>query len=171
MLRQKQRLAMTAGGESGAAMMAPRHRFVLADHPAVHLDRAWVVTRVEHHGRAKPGHGEHEKSVYANRFACVPAEVAFVPPRPKRKSVQVAPTATVVGPAGEETGRRPTSTHDDRSSCWIRVMKAWSGAGFGSQFIPRVGMEVVNVQKLGVISMVCSIIARCFYGGNEQARR
>jgi type VI secretion system VgrG family protein len=155
MLRQKRRRASTAGGESGAAMMAPGHRFVLADHPAAHLDRAWVVTSVEHHGRAKPGQGEREKSIYANRFACVPAEVTFVPPRPKRKSVQVALTATVVGPAGEEIhvdamGQIKVQFHwdreggfDDRSSCWIRVMQAWAGAGFGSQFIPRIGQEVV----------------------------
>jgi uncharacterized protein involved in type VI secretion and phage assembly len=74
----------------------------------------------------------------------VPAEVTFVPPRPKRKSVQVALTATVVGPAGEEIhvdamGQIKVQFHwdregggDDRWSCWIRVMQAWAGAGFGS---------------------------------------
>jgi type VI secretion system secreted protein VgrG len=36
-----------------------------------------------------------------------------------------------------------TGTFDDKSSCWIRTMQPWGGAGWGVQFIPRVGMEVV----------------------------
>ena len=36
-----------------------------------------------------------------------------------------------------------TGTFDDRSSCWIRTLQPWGGAGWGVQFIPRVGMEVV----------------------------
>jgi type VI secretion system secreted protein VgrG len=38
---------------------------------------------------------------------------------------------------------------DDRSSCWIRTMQPWGGAGWGVQFIPRVGMEVVVVFEGG----------------------
>ncbi len=88
---------------------------------------------------------------------CAPSEVAYIPPRPKRRSVQVALTATVVGPPGEEIhvdalGQIKVQfhwdregTYDDRSSCWIRPMQAWGGAGWGAQFIPRVGMEVIVV--------------------------
>ena len=32
---------------------------------------------------------------------------------------------------------------DDKSSCYIRVMQPWAGSGWGSSFIPRIGMEVV----------------------------
>jgi type VI secretion system secreted protein VgrG len=32
---------------------------------------------------------------------------------------------------------------NENSSCWVRVVQTWSGAGFGFQFIPRVGMEVL----------------------------
>ncbi|WP_437305710.1 type VI secretion system tip protein TssI/VgrG [Sorangium sp. So ce388] len=32
---------------------------------------------------------------------------------------------------------------NDRSSCWIRHAELWAGRGFGTQFVPRVGMEVV----------------------------
>jgi type VI secretion system secreted protein VgrG len=32
---------------------------------------------------------------------------------------------------------------DEHSSCWVRVAQTWAGAGFGFQFIPRVGMEVL----------------------------
>ncbi|QBC42833.1 type VI secretion system Vgr family protein [Iodobacter fluviatilis] len=70
-------------------------------------------------------------------------------------------TATVVGPAGSEVhtdehGRikiqwhwQRTAEHpefganmDDKSSCWVRVAYPSAGAGFGHQFIPRVGQEV-----------------------------
>ncbi|MEN9659706.1 MAG: hypothetical protein RL571_3171 [Pseudomonadota bacterium] len=70
-------------------------------------------------------------------------------------------TATVVGPAGsevhtDELGRIKIQLHwqraqehpefganlDDKSSCWVRVAYPSAGAGFGHQFIPRVGMEV-----------------------------
>jgi type VI secretion system secreted protein VgrG len=70
-------------------------------------------------------------------------------------------TATVVGPAGsevhtDELGRIKIQLHwqraqehpefganlDDKSSCWVRVAYPSAGAGFGHQFIPRVGQEV-----------------------------
>ncbi|QEL57875.1 type VI secretion system Vgr family protein [Chromobacterium paludis] len=71
-------------------------------------------------------------------------------------------TATVVGPAGEEVhtdeqGRIKVQLHwqrqeehptigagmDDKSSCWLRVAMPSVGAGFGHQFLPRIGQEVL----------------------------
>ncbi|WP_249604924.1 type VI secretion system Vgr family protein [Chromobacterium sp. IRSSSOUMB001] len=71
-------------------------------------------------------------------------------------------TATVVGPAGEEVytdaqGRIKVQMHwqrreehptigagmDEHSSCWLRVAMPSAGAGFGHQFIPRIGQEVL----------------------------
>ena len=158
-LRQKRRRASTARGESGATDLAPGHRFTLEGHPAAHLNRIHVVVSVEHRGEARPQGGEWR--VYRNTFECAPAEVTYIPPRPKRRSVQVALTATVVGPPGEEIhvdaiGQIKVQFHwdregsyDDRSSCWIRPMQAWGGAGWGAQFIPRVGMEVIVVFEGG----------------------
>ncbi|WP_084282691.1 type VI secretion system Vgr family protein [Deefgea rivuli] len=80
--------------------------------------------------------------------------------KPKSRGVQ---TATVVGAAGEnevhtdELGRIKVQFHwqrqsehasfganlDDKSSCWIRVAYPSAGAGWGHQFIPRVGQEVL----------------------------
>jgi type VI secretion system secreted protein VgrG len=31
----------------------------------------------------------------------------------------------------------------ENSSCWVRVAQTWAGAGFGFQFVPRIGMEVL----------------------------
>lgn len=112
---------------------------------------------------------------YSNRFECVPASIAFRPPRPRRAPRNVTESATVVGPIGipsdsftprdpnspaaqlsaneiytDRFGRVKIQFHWDRegklnenSSCWVRVVQTWSGAGFGFQFIPRVGMEVL----------------------------
>ena len=160
MLRQKRRRAFTAKGESGCPDLAPGHRFALQDHPAGHLDRAYVVVEVEHRGATHAQHGAEWK-VYASTFECAPAEVTYLSPRPKRRSTQVVLTATVVGPAGEEiyvdeVGQIKVLFHwdregggDERSSCWIRTMHAWSGAGWGTQFIPRVGTEVLVVFEGG----------------------
>lgn len=64
-------------------------------------------------------------------------------------------TAQVVGKSGEEIwtdklGRVKVQfpwdregKRDETSSCWLRVATVWSGNGFGTQFIPRIGQEVV----------------------------
>lgn len=63
--------------------------------------------------------------------------------------------ATVVAPAEAETqtdelGRVKVRFHwdvetpdDELASAWLRVSQAWAGAGFGAQFLPRRGMEVL----------------------------
>ncbi|WP_083300699.1 type VI secretion system Vgr family protein [Jeongeupia sp. USM3] len=87
--------------------------------------------------------------------------------KPTSRGVQ---TATVVGPQGgsadsnsagevhtDELGRIKVQFHwqrtqehpeygaslDDKSSCWLRVAMPSAGAGWGHQFIPRVGQEVL----------------------------
>src|SRR5262249_17939058 len=34
-------------------------------------------------------------------------------------------------------------SYDERSSAWLRVAQAWAGTGYGAQFLPRVGHEVL----------------------------
>ncbi len=94
---------------------------------------------------------------YGNRFEAAAAiDKPVRPPRPdKRTRRAVSETAVVVGAAGEEIcvdkhGRIRVQFHWDRegnyrdkSSCWIRVVQTWAGTGYGFQFIPRVGMEVL----------------------------
>jgi type VI secretion system secreted protein VgrG len=92
---------------------------------------------------------------YWARFECVPAETALRPPRPERAPRHVTEVAVVVGPPGKDIhtdryGRIKIQFNWDRqgqwketSSCWVRVVQPWAGTGFGFQFIPRVGMEVL----------------------------
>src|SRR5262249_39025879 len=53
----------------------------------------------------------------------------------------------------------------DRSSCWIRTMHPWGGAGWGVQHIPRVGMEVVVVFEGGDPDK--PLVLGCVYNGTH----
>ncbi len=125
------------------------------------LDGRYLLTQVEHRGDAPEvelgdvGPSTHAPS-YENRFSCIPAGVPFRSvPRTTKPMVRGPQTAVVVGPEGEEIhtdehGQIKVRFHWDRSStpdqdasCWVRVAQSWAGPGWGSVFIPRVGMEVV----------------------------
>lgn len=175
-LRQKRRRVLMGDGASGCPDLAAGHRFTLSDHPAGQLDRGYVVTSVEHRGQCHPQPGI-EWRVYSNTFECTPDEVAYVPSRPKRPNALTMLTATVVGPAGQEiypdpVGQIKVQFHwdrqgifNDQSSCWVRTMHAWAGAGFGEQFIPRVGMEVVVVFEGGDPDK--PLVTGCVYNGTH----
>jgi len=93
---------------------------------------------------------------YTNTFECQPLDVPYRPQRTTaRPRIHSLHTAVVVGPPDEEIhtdehGRIRVRMHWDRSttadaeaSCWLRVAQSWAGQGWGSMFIPRVGMEVL----------------------------
>ncbi|UTH74435.1 type VI secretion system Vgr family protein [Chromobacterium sp. IIBBL 290-4] len=94
-----------------------------------------------------------------------PAYAGTAQAKPTSRGVQ---TATVVGPAEpsdqvadeiytDGQGRIKVQFHwqrpqehaqfganlDDKSSCWLRVAMPSAGVGFGHQFIPRIGQEVL----------------------------
>ena len=144
-----------ARGKSNCRRLFPAGRFRLDGH--VEFDREYVVTKVTHEGLIPEYYGEQARALktYRNHFECVPATVAYRPAPAKADLQQVLESAVVVGPANEEIhtdeyGRIKVQFHWDReggwnehSSCWIRVAQQWAGAGWGFQFIPRVGMEVL----------------------------
>ena len=93
---------------------------------------------------------------YTNTFEAFPADVQFRPPlTTKKPRIFGTQTAIVVGKSGEEIwtdkyGRVKVQFHwdqegknDENSSCWVRVAQVWAGKGWGSQFIPRIGTEVI----------------------------
>ncbi len=103
---------------------------------------------------------------YRNTFTAVRRHIPLVPEyqatthqKPTAKGLT---TATVVGPEGEEIftdehGRIKIQFHwqrkqdhpeggadkDDHSSTWVRVAMPSAGVAWGSQYIPRIGQEVV----------------------------
>lgn len=157
-LEQVRAKARFAEGISHCETLSPGRRFRMEDHPDPLFNVEYVITRVTHSGRSPEWStaiaANEPLAVYENTFQCVPATVPFRPERPTPRVWTSVETATVVGPAEHEIhtdqlGRVKIQFHwdrlgqqNERSSCWIRVMQAWAGAGWGHQFLPRVGMEV-----------------------------
>jgi len=154
-------------GRSNVTSLMPGRRFGITDHGWDELlGRKFLLTSVTHTSGRMPdteGSPDEEnpsapKGAYNNEFVCIPQERPFRPQEPApRPRVYGAQTAIVVGPEGcpEDVHTDPygrvkvrfhwdrTSPHNDTSSCWVRVGTAWAGPGFGTSFIPRIGMEVI----------------------------
>lgn len=131
-------------------------------------NRTWITTLVKHRAsdprlHAIRGGDESEEVRYENRFECIPFDVPFRPTKGALKPrIFGMQTGVVVGPEGQpifsdEHRRirvrfhwdryRPNDTFEtqdhDRHTCWVRVSQSWAGFGYGTLFLPRVGMEVV----------------------------
>jgi type VI secretion system secreted protein VgrG len=159
--------AKTGKGESTCRRFAPGFKFSLEEHPRLDFNREYLITQEIITG---------DPSAYQSDFFCIPSDVPFRQPR--RTPIPFLPpqTATVVGPSGEEIytdrlGRIKIQFHWDRdgkhnedASCWVRVKQALSGSGWGSIFIPRVGMEVV-VEWMDDGGESRPLVTGCVYNG------
>ncbi|MEM9454996.1 MAG: type VI secretion system tip protein TssI/VgrG [Myxococcota bacterium] len=144
-------------GRSNVTGLHPGGIFEMFDHGHDGFNGKYIAIRVLHRGEQPEALGASAQGPqYENSFECVPRDMAYRPPRRIRSPRVDGPqTATVTGPAGEEIhtdalGRIKVFMHWDRlgsrndtSSCWVRVAQTWAGTGWGSSFIPRVGMEVL----------------------------
>ena len=151
--------AKVARGFSNITGLRPGARFKVGELEREDLERSYIVTEVIHRGEAPDIAGElglGGGAQYENEFECVPLESVLRPPRRTPKPRVYGPqTAIVTGESGEEIttdehGRvkvqfhwEPRPGYDEGSSCWVRCSQSWAGLGWGAQFIPRVGMEVV----------------------------
>lgn len=171
--------ANTFDGTSNVMSMSPGSTFELDGHPDTELNGPYYCLRVTHTAdNADVELGATDGSNYDNRFLCASLEQAFAPATLARPRIFGVQTATVVGPAGEEIhtdeyGRVKVRLHwdreqrpqDDDTSCWLRVAHSWAGAGFGTQFIPRIGMEVL-VSFLGGDPDRPVCVGAVYNGGN-----
>ena len=149
-------------GDSQIRTLAPGHTFTLYDHPFDAFNVEYLLLSVWHHGRNNLTADGGGGGDYGNEFTLQPHDTGYRAPLATRKGQVRGPqTAIVVGPPGEEIytddlGRikvrfpwdrkvpgRSTDMPDDKATCWIRVAQMWAGNGYGTMFIPRVGMEVV----------------------------
>lgn len=142
-------------GATRGRRLAPGHVFTMGRHPVDRLNRDWAVTRLTVKLDRPRRQGSTGPEEFEASFECVPADHLLRPAVPTRRIRQVSETATVVGPRGEaihadEHGRIKVKFHwdlsardDDSASCWLPVTQGWVGANWGSQFLPRVGAEVV----------------------------
>ncbi len=132
-------------------------KFKLTKHAIKEEQGSYIITAIRH--RAYDNSylaGNDSQSEYGNDLTCIPENVHYRPPMIHQRPIMRGPqSAIVVGPSGEEIyidelGRIKVQFHWDRegknnetSSCFIRVMQPWAGAGWGTSFIPRIGMEVI----------------------------
>ena len=155
-LEQLRSQRRTGRGSSWCTRLTPGRTFQLVDAPTERLNGSYVVTSVDHEASDPTFTNTDDGGrSYSNRFVCLPADVTCRPSRQPRQIQQTFETATVVGPTESEIhtdqhGRIKVQFHWDLkgkrnafSSCWLRMIQTWAGAGWGHQFIPRVGMEVL----------------------------
>jgi len=169
-----QRDAVRCTGRGTATQMAPGVSFELLDHPQAELSGDYVVVGVEHLQGIFAG--SSADSAYRNEFECLPKAVPWRPHRQRlRPRIAGMQTATVVGPGGEEIhtdehGRIKIQLHWDRggqygadASCFVRVVQPWAGNGWGTMFLPRIGMEVAVTFLDGDPDR--PIVTGCLYNG------
>ncbi len=151
------RLADHFEGSGNVMSMTPGATFELDEHPDSELNGPYYCVRVTHYAdNTDTERGGTGGRNYDNTFTCAALATRYAPSPPPRPRIFGLQTATVVGPDAEEIhtdgyGRVQVRMHWDReqrdqdqdTTCWLRVVQSWAGAGFGSQFIPRVGMEVL----------------------------
>ena len=134
-------------GSASSRSIQAGYLLTIKDHFRGSYNTDWLITACD---------VTAEQGNYNVHFTALPAEIPFVPapktPKPKVHGIQ---TATVTGPEGDEVyldelGRCKIQFHWDRegpksdaSSMWTRVAQQYAGKGYGFQWIPRVGDEVL----------------------------
>lgn len=135
-------------GRGNAATLVPGLRFKLVN-ASLEIEDEYLLLELRHEFQA-----EDDALLYRNTLRCIPASVEYRPqqrtPKPRIHGPQ---TAIVVGDDEihtDEHGRIQVQFHWEEqpsyatgASCWVRCAQSWAGPGWGAQFIPRVGMEVV----------------------------
>ena len=133
-------------------------KFKLSKHAVGSEQGTYIITEIKHRAIDNSYLAGHDsKSEYGNDFSCIPEAVHFRPPLIHTKPIMLGPqSAIVVGPAGEEIyidkyGRIKVQffwdregKKDENSTCYLRVVQPWAGSGWGTSFIPRMGMEVIQ---------------------------
>jgi type VI secretion system secreted protein VgrG len=150
-------------GEGNARGLTAGALFSLTDHPVDDQNAEYLIvsTRYRLQGHElrtqdTPQATGEEPSIFDCELRAIAGSETFRPPRVTPKPRALGPqTALVVGPAGREIwtdqyGRIKVQFFwdrlgqtDEQSSCWVRVSQAWAGSGWGAQFIPRIGQEVI----------------------------
>ena len=177
-VRRRSKLAMEHE-ESGALVVqgtgayvnfTPGARFDIDDDRLSPRERRIAVRSVSHVAFDPWGLEEGEPS-YEQRFTAVPSDQPY---RPQRET----PSAKVSGPQTgvvtnqtdpEGYGRIQVRFHWDHtgaSTCWLRVAQQWAGGKIGSQFVPRVGMEVLVDYLEGDPDR--PLVVACIYNGDNK---
>ncbi|NVB37670.1 type VI secretion system tip protein VgrG [Pseudenhygromyxa sp. WMMC2535] len=170
-----------ASCRSNALGLAAGQRFTLSGVLHEGTPEEWLVLRAElnwHAGQGAPGQvGGDAREALRVDLDCAPLEPA---PRPleltPKPQVQGPQTATVVGEGEidvDAQGRIQVQFHwpedpqfSAGASCRVRCAQSWAGSGWGAQFIPRVGMEVVVEFLAGNPDR--PLVTGCVYNGANE---
>ncbi|MDZ3990758.1 type VI secretion system Vgr family protein [Pseudomonas sp. Teo4] len=149
--------AKTFTGTSNCRAMRAGYTFELTQH-FDHDDgaaeaRQFLLVSVEHRGRNN--YFSDEPADYDNQFVCIRQSIPYRHPITVPRPTLNGPlSAIVVGPEGEEVftdelARIQVRFHWQRGdslpqgTTWVRVAMPSAGSGFGHQFLPRIGQEVL----------------------------
>lgn len=147
----------TAEGASRGRAMALGFTFKVKGGSAVGIHGDYLLTSLQHSVVQTPEYvttGRAEEG-YRNQYWCSPTTSPFRAPRITPKPILYGPqTAFVIDENPEPSeeiwpdkyGRVRVRFPWDREgkyACWVRVVQQWAGKGWGFQWIPRVGDEVM----------------------------
>lgn len=169
--------------EGDAASLFAGTLFTAERHPIGGENREFLVVRASHRFgvqsyRTINAGGGSEPQAYYGSYEFLPSDKPFrnLPhtPRPRICGIQ---TAKVVGKKGEESEEISTDENahiwvqfywdrEPQKSCPVRVAHAWSGKKWGTQFIPRIGMEVVVEFLEGDPDR--PLVTGCVYNGDNK---
>ena len=159
-LEEVKSLEESAQGTSNCARFMPGRTFSISDHSFEGLNKQYCLISVEHEGSQPNVYGEQSgiggDYTYSNHFIAIPATTVYRTRKTLEKPfVRGLQSAIVTGPPGleihtDEYGRIKVQFHWDRegqkngrSSCWLRTSQPWSGNGWGTVSLPRIGDEVL----------------------------
>lgn len=142
---------------SNVRTLAPGQRFKPYDvaNPGNEFEEH-VTFQIVHTARDRSYETNDGDPEYSNRFIALPSRVPATPHRTTlRPRIDGTDIAVIAGPPGEEIhpdefGRVKLwfpwdrrAKKDGSDTCWCRVAQNWGGGTWGSQVIPRIGMEAI----------------------------
>ncbi|UBM24118.1 type VI secretion system tip protein VgrG [Pseudomonas sp. p1(2021b)] len=149
--------AKTFRGSSTCRAMRPGYTFELTGHfdhdREAQAEREFLLLSVVHRGCNN--YLTDQPADYHNDFVCIRKKIPYRPPLSvPRPTINGPLSAIVVGPEGEEVFtdelarvqvRFPWQRGDSlpEGTTWLRVAMPSAGSGFGHQFVPRIGQEVL----------------------------
>ena len=144
-------------GASHARSMVTGFTFSVTGGSALGIKGDYLLTSIRHSALQHPEYITHGRvgEGYSNQFTCISSQVQFRPARLTAKPIVCGPqTAFVIDENPQPTeeiwpdqyGRVRVRFPWDREAqyaCWIRVVQQWASKGWGYQWIPRIGDEVM----------------------------
>ena len=151
-------------GQATSPQLAPGFLFELAGHYRGSCNRRFLITEVEHHGRATgvllAGLGDEERDAqpgYSNSFVCIPSSTQFRPERKTSRPRINGMMNAVIDAAGDgstaeldDQGRYKVILPFDlsgrsggKASRWVRMAQPYSGSDYGMHFPLHKGAEVL----------------------------